>query len=118
MADDPYEVAFGLILAAGNSKAKAYEAIEAAREDRFDDAHALIRDSAEEFKAAHKLQFGLLQKEAKKQHIDLNIILVHAQDHLTMALMARENAEELTHVYSAIADLYDRRIRKQVHERW
>ncbi|MEL4506387.1 PTS lactose/cellobiose transporter subunit IIA [Luteococcus sp. H138] len=105
MSKDPYEIAFQLILAAGNSKSKAYEAIEAAREERFDEARQFIRDSEAEFRAAHDLQFSLLQDEAKKRHVAVNIILVHAEDHVTMALMARENAEEFINVYSAIAEL-------------
>lgn len=104
MSEDPYGVAFGLIATAGNSKGKAFEAIEAAREHRFDDARQLIAESDDEFKGAHKLQFSLLQQEAKNQPVDVNIILVHAQDHLTMAMVARDLAEELVEVYTQIAD--------------
>lgn len=105
MTDDPYATAFSLIVAAGSAKSKSMEAIDAAREGRFDEARALLKEADNGFREAHGIQFGLIQQEAKGKKVDVNIILVHAQDHLTMALMAKDNAEETICIYEAIADL-------------
>lgn len=105
MAEDPYKAAFGLILAAGNAKSKAFEALEAAREYRFDDAEEFLKEADVEFRSAHDMQFDMLRAEAKGNPVALNIVLVHALDHLTMALMAKDNANEFIEVYKQIADL-------------
>ena len=104
--DDPYAVAFELILAAGSARSTAMEAIEAARDGDTDRARSLLRQADVEFSQAHDIQFGLLQQEARQEGpVELNIILVHAQDHLTMALKTRDNAEELIEVYSRLHTL-------------
>ena len=47
----------------------------------------------------------MIQEEANGSPVEVNIILVHAQDHLTMAMMARDNAEEFIHLYRVIKEL-------------
>lgn len=103
--DDPYAVSFELILAAGTAKSKAMEAVELAREGHLDAARQALARADEDFRQAHDIQFALLQREAGQDHVDVDIVLVHANDHLTMALMAKENAEMLIELYSRIHDL-------------
>ncbi|WP_103063461.1 PTS lactose/cellobiose transporter subunit IIA [Actinomyces qiguomingii] len=104
-ADDPYAVSFELILAAGTAKSKAMEAVELAREGQLDAARQALARADDDFRQAHDIQFALLQKEAGQDHVDVDIVLVHANDHLTMALMAKENAEMLIELYSRIHKL-------------
>lgn len=105
MDESKYEVAFEVIVAAGSSKAAAMEAIEAAREFRFDDAKLSLQKADEAMLEAHQLQTELMQGEARGTPVDVNIILVHAQDHLTMAIMAKEQAEELLALYGMMQQL-------------
>ncbi|RAX20118.1 PTS cellobiose transporter subunit IIA [Actinomyces sp. Z5] len=100
--DDPYAVSFELILAAGTAKSKAMEAVELAREGQLDAARQALTRADDDFRQAHDIQFALLQREAGQDHVDVDIVLVHANDHLTMALMAKENAEMLIELYSRI----------------
>ncbi|MDO4900215.1 PTS lactose/cellobiose transporter subunit IIA [Actinomyces sp.] len=100
--DDPYVVSFELILAAGTAKSKAMEAVELAREGRLNAARQALARADDDFRQAHDIQFALLQREAGREHVDVDIVLVHANDHLTMALMAKENAEILIELYSRI----------------
>jgi PTS system cellobiose-specific IIA component len=94
-----YDIAFQLIANAGNAKSAALMAIEAAREFDFAEAEARMREADDEMQQAHQAQTELIQSEASGNSVDVNIILVHAQDHLTMAMMAKENAEEFIHLY-------------------
>ncbi|PHP51727.1 PTS lactose/cellobiose transporter subunit IIA [Actinomyces ruminis] len=103
--DDPYAVSFELILAAGTAKSKAMEAVELAREGHLDAARQALARADDDFRQAHDIQFALLQREAGQDHVDVDIVLVHANDHLTMALMAKENAEMLIELYSRIHEL-------------
>ena len=98
MDDDKYTVAFELITKAGDAKSKAMMAIEAAREFEFEEAEKYLKE-------AHDAQLDMMQKEASGTPADVNIILVHAQDHLTMAIMAHDNAEEFINLYKLIREL-------------
>lgn len=103
--DEMYEMAFSLILSAGNSKSNSMMAIEAAREFRFDEAEQLLEQANEEFVNAHEIQNDLIQNEAQGKNREVNLIMVHAQDHLTMAMMTRDNAKEFLNLYRIIKEL-------------
>lgn len=103
--DEIYETAFNLILSAGNSKSNSMMAIQAAREFRFEEAEELLDQAQKDLTEAHQIQTDLIQGEARGQKAEVNIIMVHAQDHLAMALMTVDNAKELLNVYKMIYDL-------------
>lgn len=105
MGDEKYAAAFELIMNAGNAKSKALMAVEAAREFQFEEAESCLREAEADMRKAHQAQFDMIQEESKGNPVEVNIILVHAQDHLTMAMMARDNAEEFIHLYRMIKEL-------------
>ena len=107
MDDEKYEVAFELITNAGNAKSLALMAVEAARDFDFEEADKDIKESAEEFHQAHQAQSDMIQNEANGHPVEVNIVLVHAQDHLTMATMAQDNAQEFINLYRLIKDMQD-----------
>lgn len=107
--DENYQVAFQLIMNAGNSKSLSMMAIEAAREFRFEDAEAHLKEAEEEMRAAHQAQIDLIQQEASGNPVDVNIILVHAQDHLTMAMATKDRADEFLHLYKMMKQMMDER---------
>ncbi|HFF2554310.1 TPA: PTS lactose/cellobiose transporter subunit IIA [Listeria monocytogenes] len=100
-----YDKSFGLILNAGNSKSKSLMAIEAAREFNFDEAENLIKDAKEDLKLAHKMQTNMIQAQAKGEQQDVNVILVHAQDHLTMATIMIDQGYEFINIYKILDNL-------------
>lgn len=103
--EDKYESAFQVIMNAGNSKSASMMAIESAREFNFDEAEKLIKEAEESLKEAHASQTKLIQEECNGNGVDLNIILVHSQDHLTMAIITKERAEETLNLYRIIEEL-------------
>lgn len=102
---DLYEMAFGLILNAGNSKSKSLMAIETAREFEFEEAENLVAEAEEDLRAAHQTQTNLIQSEARGEKMELNLIMVHAQDHLTTAMIMIDQAREFINLYKLIYDL-------------
>ena len=98
MDERDYEQAFQLILKAGNAKSAAMMAVEAAREGDYEKADSLLADCDREMHEAHDLQFEMIQKEAAGDHVELNIVLVHAQDHIMTSMLARELIAELIEV--------------------
>lgn len=103
--EDLYETAFALILSAGNSKSNSMLAIKSSREGSFDEADTYLELAQGELVNAHQIQTNLIQKEARGEKHELNLIMIHAQDHLAMALSALENAKEFKHLYQVINEL-------------
>lgn len=108
--DDDYKhlVAFQLIMNSGDSKSASMMSIEAAKKFDFEEAEKYLKEAEKELKVAHQSQIDMIQQEAQGKTIDVNIILVHAQDHLTMAMMAKDNAKEFLNLYKIIKMLMDK----------
>ena len=98
MDESKYENALQIILHAGNAKSAALMAIDAAHDGDFEGAEKQLAEAQAEMSAAHKKQFELTQAEANGQEVDINI-MIHAEDHLTMAIMASDFAERFIELY-------------------
>lgn len=103
MDPQEYEKAFHMIAAAGNAKSNAMLAIRAAREGDFESARTLLNEADNDIHVAHSTQTDMLTEEARGNQVKVNIILVHAQDHLTVALLTRDLAEELIKIHQKLA---------------
>ncbi|MEG0709847.1 MAG: PTS lactose/cellobiose transporter subunit IIA [Longicatena sp.] len=102
---ETYETAFGLILNAGNSKSKSLMAIEEARDYNFEEAKKLVKEAEADLHIAHQMQTTMIQSEAKGDKSDVNIMMVHAQDHLTTAMIMIDQANEFIHIYQILESL-------------
>lgn len=63
--------------------------ISEAKQGHFKEAEELLKSAEEKLNQSHVAQFDLIQKEAEGERVPVNIILVHAQDHVTMAIIVR-----------------------------
>lgn len=97
--DEKYEVAFEIIACAGDAKSLALMAIEEARNGNFEQAEKNLAEAREQMAKAHDVQNDMLQSEAQGKSVELNIVLIHAEDHLTMAIMSIDFAEEFIELY-------------------
>ncbi|MCZ0717593.1 PTS lactose/cellobiose transporter subunit IIA [Aerococcus kribbianus] len=98
------QMAFQIILAAGNGKTIAHEAIQLMKEYKFEEAEQKLEESNEAFIEAHNAQTELLQAYAGGEEIIMEIIMVHAQDHLMTGMTYRDMAIELLDVYKKLAE--------------
>lgn len=94
--------AFEIILNSGNSRTTVHEAFAAMRESDYDKASELLEAANEELLLAHKAQTHLLQEYAGGTEITIEIIMVHAQDHLMTTMTLREVAIEMLELYKRI----------------
>jgi PTS system cellobiose-specific IIA component len=94
--------AFEIILDSGNSRSIVHEAFDAMREGDFELAEAKLQESNEELLKAHQAQTKLLQEYAGGTEIKIEIIMVHAQDHLMTTMTLREVALEMLELYKKI----------------
>lgn len=90
-----YSVSFKLILHAGNSKSKSAQSIAMSKQRKFKEAEILIEDAKEELMIAHNEQTKLITSELKNEGVNLNMLLVHAQDHISGAGIYIYMAEEV-----------------------
>ena len=102
------EVAMSLITGAGDSRSSCLEAIECAREGRFDQARELLAQAIEEMVETHGLQTQLIRDEMGGKETPLSLLMIHAQDHLNLALITRDVAEEMIRLYERLSRLEEK----------
>ena len=90
---------FQLILHSGNSRSSSMEALEYARNGKFEDAEKKLEDAEKELSEAHDAQTKLLVEEAQGAEMTPNILLVHAQDHFTAAMVNLDLSREIIQLY-------------------
>lgn len=100
-----YEVAFQIIVHAGESRSLSSEAMDAAENYNFEKAEDLLKKANQEFLNCHEIQTELLTNEANGEKNDINVILIHSQDHLTMATMAMDNAKRWIKINKKMKEL-------------
>ncbi|HFI0501810.1 TPA: PTS cellobiose transporter subunit IIA [Streptococcus suis] len=101
--EDLQMAAFGIILSSGNARTIVHEAFAAMREGRYDEAEELLETANADMLEAHRAQTGLLQEYASGTEINVEIIMVHAQDHLMTTMTLREVALEMLALYRKVA---------------
>ncbi|WEV45845.1 PTS cellobiose transporter subunit IIA [Streptococcaceae bacterium ESL0687] len=97
--EDLQMVAFNIILHSGNARSLINESLRAMREGDFDLAHEKMDEANKALVEAHHSQTKLLQDFASGQKIEIEIIMVHAQDHLMTTITLQEVARELEYLY-------------------
>ncbi len=95
-------VAFQIILHSGTSRTLVHEAFQAMRSSDFETAEQKLEEANTELTEAHKAQTSLLQQYASGVEIKIEIIMVHAQDHLMTTMTLREVAVEMLHLHRRI----------------
>jgi Phosphotransferase system cellobiose-specific component IIA len=104
-SEDKYEIPFKIISLAGDSRSKSLEAIEKAKKGDFEDADALVAGATLKMQEAHKFQFDLVTKECNGNPVDMNILLIHAEDHLSMAIETISLAQSFIFLARQVAEL-------------
>lgn len=98
------DVAFAIISAAGDGRAKVAEALKQARRGNFGEAEEFLKDADEHLLKAHKLQTEeLLQKEASGElQGPFNVLISHAQDYVMTGMAMKEMAVEIVNLYTQL----------------
>ena len=98
-------MAFQLIGFAGDAFSHFFQAIDAAKKADYEEAERLIQEGKKSMKEAHDAQTDLLSAEADGKDLAYSILMVHAPDRLTMALMYERLASEFISVYKEMNEL-------------
>jgi cellobiose PTS system EIIA component len=95
-------IAFDIILHSGTARSLIHDAFKYAREYKFDDFEKVMTEVDLKLTEAHKAQTGLLTKFAQGENFELNILMVHAQDHLMTTMTLKETAFEFNEIYKTL----------------
>ncbi len=101
---DKEQIVFSIILYAGNARSYCFDALTLARGGKHAEASARLGQAVQELKKAHNMQFDLLQAEANGEKQEMSLLLIHAQDHLMNASLAKDLIKEL------ISMIYDKQL--------
>lgn len=97
------EIAMEIIANSGEAKSLCFEAIEEAKLGNFNKAEILILEAEKLFIKAHDIQNDLISKESKGEgDIKINLILVHSQDHLSMATVVKDSARYFIDIFKEL----------------
>ena len=106
-----YEMIFEIIMHAGEARNLANESIDYSENYKFNTAEEILEKAKKELVFCHNLQTELLNKEASGEKNDINIFLIHAQDHFSMASSSIEFAERCEKIYKKLSRM------EELHEK-
>ena len=105
MGEEGINVAMGLITGAGDSRSYCMEAIELARESKFDEAREALSKAVKGMIETHEVQTDLIREEMAGEAQPVSLLMVHAQDHLNLAIIMRDIGEEMIRIYERLDKL-------------
>lgn len=101
MTEVEQKIIMEMISSAGESKAKAFQALKKVRTREYDEARNLLAEAREADLAAHQIQTKIIAAELSNSDDkpEIGLLMVHAQDHYMTAQLARDLIEELINVF-------------------
>ena len=88
--DEQEQTVINLIVNAGSARSSAIEAIQYAKAGDIEKADESIQTAKETVNEAHHAQTELIQAEIRGEKTPLNLLMVHAQDHLMTVMLLRD----------------------------
>lgn len=101
-----------LVVTGGDARAKALEAVKAARTNDMAHAEKLMKECNEALTQAHNFQTSFIQEALNNDNekgVPGGLLMVHGQDHLMDAMVVRDLAREMIEMYRVIYALQKRK---------
>ena len=93
------QISMSLIASAGEAKSLAFLALASAKQGDFPKAYDLLDQAQQEILKAHRIQTSTLSDEALGNASEIDLLLVHANDHLMSTMLAIDLIEELIELH-------------------
>lgn len=100
--DEQEMIIMNLIVNAGSARSSSIEAIQYAKAGDLDKAEESMQAAKETVNEAHHAQTEMIQAEIRGEKTPLNLLMVHAQDHLMTSLLCLDMAQEFIDIYKKI----------------
>lgn len=88
-----------IIAHSGDARSDYMEAIHLASSGKFTEAQAMLDAAKDKIVQAHQMQAELIQGEFRGDQTELNLLLIHAQDHLMSTLVIRDLSKYILDLY-------------------
>lgn len=97
------QYSFQLILHSGNARSAAYEALQLVKSNAFVEGEKKLEEAKKEMTEAQRLHAKLLSIVTNQEEgFEMNLLLVHAEDHIASSAVAVEMTEEIMELYKRI----------------
>ncbi|MBZ2133873.1 PTS lactose/cellobiose transporter subunit IIA [Streptococcus gordonii] len=96
------EIAMQLIMYGGEAKSCAVEAISAAKQGDFEKAESKLSQAQAALLEAHHTQTDMLTKEAQGERNEINLFMIHGQDHLMTSIAFVDLAKEIIELHQKL----------------
>lgn len=93
------ELDLQIIAAVGTARSMFVEALELAKEGKFDEANAKVAEADEMFAQGHDAHHDILAMQGQGIELPFDLMLVHAEDQMMSAEAFRLIATELMELY-------------------
>ena len=100
--DEQEQIVINLIVNSGSARSSAIEAIQYAKAGDLAKADESLQQAKETVNEAHHSQTELIQAEIRGEKAPLNLLMVHAQDHLMTSLLCIDLAAEMIDLYEKV----------------
>ena len=100
--DEQEQSVINLIVNAGSARSSAIEAIQYAKAGDMEKANESLQQAKESVNEAHHSQTEMIQAEIRGEKTPLNLLMVHAQDHLMTSLVVIDLAQEFIDIYEKV----------------
>jgi len=93
---------FQILSTVGTARSLYIEAIQEAKAGNIEKARDLVKEGENVFVEGHKAHAGLIQQEASGEKVDVQLLLLHAEDQLMSAEAFKIIATEFIDLYEKI----------------
>lgn len=108
MTEELEMIVFSIVGNAGEAKSLAQEALNESFKGNFEKSDELLKEAEKAILKAHNVQTDLIQKEASGESVPVNMLFVHAQDHIMTAITEKELIKKIVLQNKKIKELEDR----------
>lgn len=95
-------ICFQIISNAGDAKSSLFEAIDLAKESKFEEAAKKVEAADESLLKAHEVHMDLIQKDMGGEKVEFSLILMHAEDQMMQTELLKKLTEEFIDIYKKI----------------
>ncbi|HSR04610.1 MAG TPA: PTS lactose/cellobiose transporter subunit IIA [Proteiniclasticum sp.] len=96
------QISFEMIAKNGAARSIFLEAIQEAKKSKYSEARRLMEDGEALIAEGHTIHGNLITKFARGEHVEMDLLLVHAEDQMMAAEMFKLLAREFIEIYEKI----------------
>lgn len=105
MREEDLLVSMDIICNAGEARSLAILAVEEAKKGNIEEARKMLVQSKEVMNNAHNAQTKLITQEMSGDPVNINVLLIHSQDHLMTTIAYHQMAENTIDLWEVVHNL-------------